>query len=134
MTLTQGVVILLFGRVRLGLNSHDSEQEVRGIGQVPSWTMGQPNQLNQKVAALHLIRDLDHATHASFATYAFPVGAPRSSPLLLGQSKHKDKLYSLATTPINIHQLSVKLESYPIEQDKLQLLADFRFRFSLQYS
>jgi hypothetical protein len=74
MTLTQGVVILPFGRVRPGPNTHDSEQEVRGIGQVPSQTMGQPNQLKQEVAASHLIRDLAPATHASFVTDALPGG------------------------------------------------------------
>jgi hypothetical protein len=84
MTLTQGVVILLFGRVRPGPNTHDSEQEVRGIGQVPSRTMGQPNQLKQEVAASHLIRDLTPATHASFVTDAFSVGGLTPSPLLHG--------------------------------------------------
>ena len=52
----------------------------------------------------------------------------------MGKDKGHFNLYSLAKTPIKYDNLSVELRSYPLEQDRLQLLTGFKSGFSLQYS
>ena len=103
-------------------------------GKAQNQTMGQEKGLNQVVAATHSTKDPAPTTLVNLDTGACCGGTHPQVNCAIGKDKGHFNLYSLAKTPIKYDNLSVELQSYPLEQDRLQLLTGFKSGFSLQYS
>ena len=110
-------------------------QVPREKGKAQNQTMGQEKGLNQVVAATHSTKDPAPTTLVNLDTGACSAEGPiLKLTVPWGKDKGHFNLYSLAKTPIKYDNLSVELQSYPLEQDRLQLLTGFKSGFSLQYS
>lgn len=77
-----------------------------------------------------------HSTTAGLDTDVNTAEDPTLKPIARGKTKSARyiPLYSLGSTPIGYDHLCIELNSYPFQNDNLQLIKGFKFGFPLQYA
>lgn len=92
--------------------------------------------LGPSATAMPLIGCPAHSTTAGLDTDVNTAEDLILKPIARGKTKSVGHipLYSLGSTPIVYNHLCIEIDSYPIQNDKLQLIKGLKFGFPLQYA
>lgn len=107
-----------------------------GLGQDSNPAKVPVSYLGPSATAMPLIGGPALSTPAGLDIDANIAEDPTLKPIARGKTKSVRciPLYSLGSTPIVYNNLCIELDSYPFQNDKLQLVRGFKFGFPLQYA